>query len=72
MSSLQKLSGFFIEFPEHQIIGFERNPNGLDLKGEHYYIPCATIICKNCGCTHMISLQVLLDDPNYLTTSLEE
>lgn len=67
-----KLSGFYVEFPEHQIIGFDRTPSGLNLEGEHYCIPCVTVICKNCGCAHMISLQVLLDDPNYITSSLEE
>lgn len=67
-----KKSGFFVELPEHQVIGFDRTSKGLDLSnnGEHVYIPCVTTICKNCGCIHMLSLQILLDDPNYLANSL--
>lgn len=67
-----KNAGFHVELPEHQIIGFDRTSKGLDLSpsGFHHYIPSATLICKNCGCIQMLSLQVLLDNPNYPSDSL--
>lgn len=67
-----KLSGFGVEIPEFQIIGFDRTSRGLNLgsSGSHEYIPCAAVICKNCGNVQMIALQVLMDDPDYLNSSL--
>lgn len=64
-----KLSGFGVEFPEYQILAYERDANTLNMRNDFGYIPCAIIICKNCGCIHHLSLQVLLDNPNYLSES---
>ena len=67
-----KIAGFMPNIEEHQIIGFDRRIEGLNVGpgGEHIYIPCIPVICKNCGNVQMIALQVLMDDPDYLDSSL--
>lgn len=67
-----KHAGFMPNLEEHQVIGFDRTTNGLNIgpDGEHIYIPCIPIICKNCGNVQMLALQVLMDDSDYLDSSL--
>ncbi len=65
-----KLAGFTFESEEFQHLGFERNRMGVDFTKEHNFIPCATIVCKNCGCIQQIALPVLLNNPNYISDSL--
>lgn len=70
--SCGKLAGYMTGIDEHQIIGFDRTLNGLDLtpSGEHDYIPCVAVICKHCGNVRMFALEVLLGNPNYIKDSL--
>lgn len=65
------LAGYMTGVDEHQVIGFDRTPEGLHIiGGEHVYIPCIAAICKNCGNVHMFALPILMDDPNYEINSL--
>lgn len=65
-----KLAGYTVERTEFQALGFERSSRGVNVNGSHGYIPCVTVICKNCGCVQQLALSVLLDKPNYITDSL--
>ena len=67
-----RMAGFQTGVDEHQIIGFGRTLNGLDLRPteEHAYIPCVVVICNHCGNTQMLALEVLLGNPNYIADSL--
>lgn len=61
-----KFAGFTIDNAEFQHVSFNRTNVGLRINGEHRYIPCVSVICKNCGYIMNFHLPTLLDDPEYL------
>lgn len=65
-----KPAGFSVDVHEYQETSFNRNENGVLVTGEQWYVPCALMICNNCGYIIKFSLEKLLDDPGYLKTSI--
>lgn len=67
-----KTSGFTIDLHENHEASLDRNEKGVSPTGDHRFIPCAMMVCNNCGYVVKFVLEKLLDNPKLVSTSISK